>query len=687
MIVAREHRVSQEHRLDVAHPGLGVDKTRREHPAAPAGCRPLCVTSGVLGRYLCMAGRFTALSPWVRPRVAAVTLAVFLSAACASSAFAGSDVTVLVSRATGASGAVGSGLGPAVSDDGRIVSLGSFSSLDPDDTDNQSDVFVRDIQANTTVLASRATGGAKANGPSSGAISGDGRHVLLVSSAANLDPDDANGAQDVFVRDLIAGTTTLASRAAGVGTSAAGGAQASISRDGQRVAFRTTAPLDPSDTNAFNDVYVRDLATDATILVSRLSPGGPAVGDDFFDSPAISADGRFAAFSVNAMPDSANYMLPTTLYVRDLAAGTTSLVSRAAGPEGAPGNGGSREPAISADGRFVAFGTTATNLHPGDPSAGTDVLVRDMQSNLVTLVSRRAGPDGQKAANSFGDTPAISADGRFVAFWGNALHPDDNDAVIDEILLRDLQTNTLTLVNRASGVNGAKGNSSSLSPAISGDGQVVAWQSTSMNLHPDFTGPFGNFQVYARDPSPTPLPVVVPPPAPVPPLAAPPPPPQAPKARRPQPGCSIVGTVVVGTELADRRSGGSGSDVVFGLGGGDTLHGRAGRDCLYGDDGSDELYGDAGADRLFGGADGDVLHGGSGADRLDGQDGPDVLRDAHGRDRFSGGRGNDRIDARDATPGGRRIADVVRCGPGHRDVALADRRDRVARDCERVRRR
>lgn len=173
----------------------------------------------------------------------------------------------------------------------------------------------------------------------------------------------------------------------------------------------------------------------------------------------------------------------------------------------------------------------------------------------------------------------------------------------------------------------------------------------------------------------------------------------------PPPGCSVRGNPIVGTAGNDTRNGSSGSDIMFGGLGRDLLRGLAGRDCLYGEAGGDHLSGGTGSDRLFGGAGGDRLRGGSGSDRLSGDSGADHLQgdagndrmaggasrdrltDRSGRDRFSGGTGNDIVNARDASHRGRRGVDSVRCGPGRRDLASVDRRDRVARDCERVRRR
>lgn len=182
---------------------------------------------------------------------------------------------------------------------------------------------------------------------------------------------------------------------------------------------------------------------------------------------------------------------------------------------------------------------------------------------------------------------------------------------------------------------------------------------------------------------PPPPPVVEPPPPPAPALVlqpptvvAPPPPPAA----RPQPGCAGAGNVIVGTIGADTRSGTAARDIMFGLAGSDALTGAGGDDCLYGEAGGDRLTGGAGADRLFGGAGADRLSGGSGNDRLTGAGGNDRLTGGSGTDRFSAGAGADRISARD------RRRETITCGSG-RDVVVADRVDRVARDCERVSRR
>jgi hypothetical protein len=162
--------------------------------------------------------------------------------------------------------------------------------------------------------------------------------------------------------------------------------------------------------------------------------------------------------------------------------------------------------------------------------------------------------------------------------------------------------------------------------------------------------------------------------------AAPPPPPPA------FTGCTLRTVAISGTPAANTLNGSARSDVLLGKAGNDLLRGLAGDDCLYGEAGNDRLRGGSGADRLFGGPGADRLEGEAGNDRMSGAAGNDRLTDRSGRDSFSGGIGNDTIDSRDTSLGGRRVRDTVTCGTG-RDRVIADRRDAVARDCERISRR
>ena len=353
-------------------------------------------------------------------------------------------------------------------------------------------MFVRDLQTGALTLVSRASGatGVKGNDLSLGgpALSADGRFVAFSSWASNLDPDDTDRPDDVYVRDLQTNTTTLVSRASGAAGAKGNGASvgASMSADGRFVAFRSSASnLDPGDNDTIPDVFVRDLQTNTTTLVSRGSGAAGAKGNNSSLVPAISADGRYVAFysfASNLDPDDTD--TSTDVFVRDLQASTTTLVSRASGAAGAKGNGASRVPVISPGGRFVAFDSNASNLHPDDTDATGDAFVRDLQAGTTTLISRASGADGAKG-NDDSLRPVISADGRFVAFDSTAsnLDPADTDTTAD-VYMRDVQANTTTLVSRASGPAGAKGNFFSLGPAMSRDGRFVGFVSGASNLDP-----------------------------------------------------------------------------------------------------------------------------------------------------------------------------------------------------------
>jgi TolB protein len=430
----------------------------------------------------------------LRRRVPAALGLIVALALPAAGAQAAKDDLDLVSRASGATGPAANfgASDPSISGDGRFVAFESgATNLHPDDTDANLDAFVRDVQTNTTTLVSRATGASGANGNGhSGvpAISADGRFVAFESAATNLSPHDGDTSIDVYVRDLQTGTTTLVSRASVGGSKANNNSyNAVISADGRFVAFESEATnLHPDDGDPSEDVFVRDLQANTTMLVSRATGASGVKGDRGSYEPTISDNGRFVAFESAAFNLHPNDPFDLSdVFVRDLQANTTTLVSRAAGASGAIGNAHSFESAISGDGRFVAFASEATNLHTDDGDYASGVFVRDLQSNTTTLVSRAAGPGGA-TGNDYSIAPALSRDGRLVSFesWATNLHPDDTDEVFD-VFVRDVRANTITLVSRAAGVAGAKGNGLSRASAVSGDGRFVAFQSDATNLHPD----------------------------------------------------------------------------------------------------------------------------------------------------------------------------------------------------------
>jgi Tol biopolymer transport system component len=401
--------------------------------------------------------------------VALETLVVLLVPSPPASAIRGD--TVLVSRMGGASGPVGDAASyvARISADGHIVAFASNAdNLSLDDDDAVQNIFVRDLDAGTTTLVSRATGSSGAGadeGCNSPTLSGDGRFVAFESGATNLSPDDADAHLDIFVRDTLNQTTIFVSRATGANGAPGDGTSSvpAISSDGRFVVFVSTADdLSPDDIDAFVNVFVRDTVMNTTILVSRADgAAGPAATGDS-STAVISGDGRFVAFY-----SAADNLSPDddnaffNVFLRDTLLGTTTLISRGNGPSGPAVDGDSFIDSISADGRFVAFESNANSLSPDDDNASSHVFVRDTVTGSTTLASRADGVNGA-AGNNGSDTAALSADGRFVTFESNATNlSPDDDNAVLDIYVRDLERGTTTLVSRATGAAGPVGDASS----------------------------------------------------------------------------------------------------------------------------------------------------------------------------------------------------------------------------------
>jgi len=335
------------------------------------------------------------------------------------------------------------------------------------------------------------------------AISVDGRHVVFHSDATNFLPNDANGsAYDVFVRDLPTGTTELVSQNSSGVQADSDSFLGSISADGRFVVFESDASnLVVPPTNPLEDVYLRDRQSGTTELVCVNTSGNPGNGRSRF--PSISADGRYVAFESGCSDLVATDVngAATDVFVRDLALGITELVSQSS--SGTQGNHFSGRAAISADGRYVAFHSGANNLVPGDANANTDVFVRDRLAGTTQLVSRStsgAQGDGESVVGFpfYLEHGSISSDGRYVAFWSAATNfvAGDTNGPLFDVFVRDLVLGTTELVSQNS--SGVQGNGESIDASISADGRYVAFQSLSTNLVPaDANG--NTSDVFVRD--------------------------------------------------------------------------------------------------------------------------------------------------------------------------------------------
>ncbi|WP_189133229.1 TolB family protein [Wenjunlia tyrosinilytica] len=392
--------------------------------------------------------------------------------------------------------------GPSISSDGRYVAFVSIApDLVPGDTNEASDVFVHDRRTGTTRRVSVGAGGTQGDADSFGpSVSEDGRFVAFTSDADNLVARDTNGCFDVFVRDLVKGTTERVS----VGADRAQGDEMSfrttMSADGRFVTFTSGATdLVPRDTNGKWDVFLRDRKKDTTERISTAADAGGSDGDS--KGSAISADGRFVAFASSG----ANLLSPAAgsdtngvddVFVRDRRKGTTERVS--VGADGSQGNSTSAGWSISADGRFVAFGSRAANLVPGDTNGATDVFVRDRDNGTTERVS--VGADGAQAGAAAHFIPLLSGDGRRVAFASSApnLVPGDTNGYWD-MFVRDRRKGTTERVSVGeAGVEGdGESATDSVGVGISADGRFTTFVSAADNLVPGDTN--GSTDVFLRD--------------------------------------------------------------------------------------------------------------------------------------------------------------------------------------------
>jgi Tol biopolymer transport system component len=385
---------------------------------------------------------------------------------------------------------------PSISADGRYVAFVSdASNLVPGDTNGVRDVFVYDRQTGQTTRVSVASDGIQGNdGSGSPSISADGRYVVFASTADNLVPEDTNSVGDVFIHDRQTGQTSRVSVSSD-GTQGNGVSyNPSISADGRYVAFASAANnLVPGDTNNMVDIFVHDRQTGQTSRVSVASDG--TQGNIHSTGPiSLSAGGRYVAFGSganNLVPDDTNGSVD--IFVHDRQTGQTSRVSVASG--GAQGNSFSDFPSISADGRYVAFQSNASNLVPDDTNGWSDIFVHDRQTIMTSRVS--VASDGTQG-NYWSWQPSISADGRYVAFtsFADNLVPGDTNGYLD-IFVHDLQTGQTSRVSVASGWT--QGNGDSNRASISADGYHIAFHSEASNLVPDDTNDVQDIFVHERE--------------------------------------------------------------------------------------------------------------------------------------------------------------------------------------------
>jgi Tol biopolymer transport system component len=352
------------------------------------------------------------------------------------------------------------------------------------DTNAAADVFVRDLVNGVTQRVSVSSDGKQANGPSQverfrPAVDRACTCVAFSSDATNLVPGDTNGATDIFVRDLVNNLTERVS--VGFGGEQADGPSSfpSVSGDCRFVAFSSTATnLVPGDTNRAADIFVHDRATGETKRVSVVTGG--VQGDAMSITPSISADGACVAFASAASTFSAN----DTNEKMDIYVACNGVVScrASASSQGDEANGDSFLPSLTEHAQLVAFKSLASNLVEGDLNHAADVFVHDCgeaaTTEMVSLTTRGVASDDDNFP------PSISGNGRFVAFgsFASNLAEGLSTGGQSQIYVRDRQLGTTMVISRNLSGRPANGSAPDMPPSISFDGSFVAFASLGSDL-------------------------------------------------------------------------------------------------------------------------------------------------------------------------------------------------------------
>jgi len=398
----------------------------------------------------------------------------------------------------------GDSVTPQISPDGRFV-LFSSTALDLVTNENRSatlNLYLRDRLTGTTELISQDTNGAAGDGDSSyGSCSTNGRYVVFQSEASGLVPGDANGVQDVFLRDVWGGTTYLVSQTTNGGAASGPSYDATLSADGRFVAFVSGATnLTSLDTNGIPDVFIRDTLSNLTVCAS---PDSVWVGSTnvVIDSPVLTPDGRFVAFfsTARGMVAGVTNISLGEIYLRDLQAQTTIWISSNAlslvrsnvlfNSVPVPSH-----PVLSEDGQFVAFKCGWTNGPTGAPGGTTPVSVvfrHEVPTGSTTIVSTNGFPSYALSDDVYG--PAMTPDGRFLAFVDRE---PAGTAVNSTIRVWDSLMDTNILVS-ADLMGGPATNGISHTPVLSASGAYLAFLSGATNLVTNAVS--SGFHIYQRN--------------------------------------------------------------------------------------------------------------------------------------------------------------------------------------------
>jgi chitodextrinase len=306
------------------------------------------------------------------------------------------------------------------------------------------------------------------------AINDNGRYVLFESTSRLVDGKRTMH-NEVYIHDRLVGTTNLVSIGINQAVANEKSGNASISADGSLVVFESDASnLVENDNNESTDIFLRDLTNQVTERIS-LAPNGEET-DSSSLYPTISADGRyvaFASFASNLIEEEPVGTFSRFMYIHDRERNTTIRVTNS---NGDPVNG--VNPKISANGQFLVFYSSDSNIVPGDENRNPDVFVYQVVTGEIERVSLTSSGE---EANNISHTPAISADGQWITFTSAATNlAEGTTEAKDRVYLHNLITGETELIS--TGLSGADPDGVSNNPKSGGDGRYVMYESTANNL-------------------------------------------------------------------------------------------------------------------------------------------------------------------------------------------------------------
>jgi len=387
---------------------------------------------------------------------------------------------VKISAAPEGAPGTGDSRSASVSGDGRYVAYASASSnLVAGDTNGMQDIFLHDRLGGTTKRISLGAGGVQADGDSyAPTVSVDGAYVLFTSKATNLTEGDANLNEDLFLYDDKLGTVQRIAEYVPGSEFAGAGSSYQISADGRYVAY-----AGKTGSTGTCEIWLLDRRPNpenGKISPAKLITRQKYIYETFRARLSISADGRFVAFdsrSTDITPDDVVSNSSTKhreVYLYDAAKDEMTKVSR--GPDGKGGNNYSYYPIISADGRYVAYLSMATNIVPADTKNTQDLYVYDRLNGTTELASVDSG--GIQPGVDVYD-PSISADGRYVSFHTDGAY-DPGDSGRTDVYIRDRLAGVTRWISKTA--SGGNADQPADRATLSADGRTIVFESKATNM-------------------------------------------------------------------------------------------------------------------------------------------------------------------------------------------------------------